>query len=184
MVKKRVNNMKVVMVDVISANGKLTRGWDPNIYKWTSREDQEFFFDQIAQNNLIVMGSGTYRAIRPKLKVQSKKLRIILTSSPEKYEKEQVKGALEFSSETPGELAQRLEKKYKQMLLVGGGKINSAFLKANLVDEIYLTIEPMIFGQGKNLVAEGELDSKLKLKSLKKLNKRGTIHAVYSVEKS
>ena len=52
--------MKVVMVAVVSANGKLTRGNDPDIYKWTSKEDQNFFFSLISKSKLIVMGSGTY----------------------------------------------------------------------------------------------------------------------------
>ena len=46
--------MKVVMVAVISANGKLTRGNDPDIYKWTSKEDAAFFTSLVRKNNLII----------------------------------------------------------------------------------------------------------------------------------
>src|SRR3990172_6927231 len=100
--------MKVVMVAVVSANGKLTRGNDPDIYKWTSKEDQNFFLSLISKSKLIVMGSGTYEAVRKQLKTQIKKLRIVLTSSPEKYKNEQIKGQLEFISETPRQLYDRM----------------------------------------------------------------------------
>lgn len=176
--------MKVIMIAVTSANGKLTRNSDPNIYKWTSKEDQDFFFSKITKSKLIVMSSGTYEAARRLIKHKKGRLRIVLTRSPNKYSGEQIPGQLEFSSEKPEGLARRLsEEGYKQMLLVGGGEINSIFLREGLVDEIYLTIEPVVFGQGKNLFAESEFESKLKLQSVKKLNKKGTLLLKYRVIK-
>ena len=56
--------MKVIMVAVSSINGKITKGKDPNIYSWTSKEDSNFFFSLIKKHNLIVMGSKTYEAAR------------------------------------------------------------------------------------------------------------------------
>ncbi|OGH18598.1 MAG: hypothetical protein A2868_02435 [Candidatus Levybacteria bacterium RIFCSPHIGHO2_01_FULL_40_15b] len=172
--------MKVVMVAVVSANGKLTRGNDPDIYKWTSKEDQNFFFSLISKSKLIVMGSGTYEAVRKQLKTQNKKLRIVLTSSPEKYKNEQIKGQLEFTSETPRQLYDRMID-HSKMLLVGGSKIYSSFMKEGLVDELYLTIEPVVFGNGKNLFSDESFETKLELVSSKKLNKKGTILLKYRV---
>lgn len=166
--------MKVIMIAVVSSNGKLTNGSDPDIYKWTSKEDREFFFDKIAKSKLIIMGSGTYEAVRKQLKTQNKKLRIVLTSSPEKYKNEQIKGKLEFTSETPRQLYNRMID-HPKMLLVGGSKIYSAFMKDGLIDEIYLTIEPVLFGKGKNLFAEEDFESRLRLISIEQLNKTGTI---------
>lgn len=176
--------MKVVMIAVTSANGKLSRGSDPNIYKWTSKEDQDFFFSQIEKSKLIVMGSGTYEVARRLIKHKKGRLRIVLTRSPKKYSGEQISGQLEFSSESPEGLTGRLSKEgYKQMLLAGGGEINSIFLSEGLVDEIYLTIEPVLFGKGKNFVAEDNFESRLELLSIKKLNKKGTILLKYKVIK-
>ncbi len=175
--------MKIVMVAVTSLNGKLTRGLSQDIYEWTSPEDQKLFFDLLSKNKLIVMGSSTFEVIRGKFKTKKGQLRIILTSSQEKYKGEQVEGALEFSSETPVELVNRLSKTYKQMLLVGGAKVYSSFLEQNLVDEIYLTVEPVIFGQGKNLFSEGEFESNLEIISSEKLNKKGTLLLKYKVIK-
>lgn len=176
--------MKIIIVMVSSVNGKITKGSDPNIYKWTSDEDKKLFFSMIKRNNLIVMGSKTYEAVRGKIKLQSNKLRIVLTRNPEKYASETIKGRLEFSSETSNSLVERLEKVgYSKMLLVGGGEINALFLRSKLVDELHLTIEPFIFSKGRNLVSEGFIDVSLKLMTIKKLNAKGTLHLRYRVEK-
>lgn len=176
--------MKIIMVAVTSINGKTTKDADANIYKWTSGEDKKLFFSQIAKNNLIVMGSKTYEAARDKIKLQSNKLRIVLTKNPKKYLHETIKGGLEFSSESPKDLVKRLEQEgYSQMLMVGGGEINSLFLKNNLVDELHLTIEPFIFSKGRDLVAEDKFDIFLRLISIKKLNAKGTLCLRYNIIK-
>lgn len=173
--------MKIIMVAVCSINGKLTNGDDQDIYKWTSKEDQEFFSLQIKQSNLIVMGSGTYESIKSKIKIQKSKLRIVMTSNPEKYKGEQIPGILEFSSESPRQLVDRLIDHHKRMLLVGGSKIYSAFMKEGLINEIYLTIEPVVFGRGKNLFADDSFDADLNLVSIEKLNRKGTLLLRYKV---
>ena len=168
--------MKIIIAAVSSLNGKLTKGKDPNIYSWTSKEDAKFFFSLIEKNNLIVMGSKTYEAARKIIKHKKNKLRIVLTINPEKYLNQTIKGILEFTNESPLKLIKGLENRgYKKMLLVGGAEINTLFLKSKLVDEINLTIEPKLFGTGKNLISEENFDVSLKLISFKKLNKQGTL---------
>lgn len=172
--------MKVIMVAVSSLNGKITRGNDPNIYSWTSKEDSELFFSLIEKSNLIVMGSKTYESARRFIKHKKNRLRVVLTRNPKKYSRETIKGMLEFAEETPLKLINQLESRgYKKMLLVGGATINTLFLKQKLVNEIYLTIEPKLFGLGKNLINKENFEMQLKLISIKKLNKRGTLHLKY-----
>lgn len=174
--------MKIILIAVTSLNGKLTRGSRSNIYSWTSKEDSKLFFSKIKANNLIVMGSKTYATAKSVIKLDSSKLRIVLTRNTKEYKGQEVTGSLEFSSEDPVKLTARLEKLgYKQMLVVGGSEINSLFLKAKLVNEIHLTIEPLLFGSGKNLLSELPLDTKLKLISVKKLNKQGSLNLLYQV---
>ena len=176
--------MKVIMVAVSSVNGKTTRGYDPNIYSWTSKQDSKIFFSLIEKHNLIVMGGKTYEAARNIIILKKNKLRVVLTRNPEKYKREVVRGQLEFSSESPKDLVGRLEKQgYTEMLLVGGSGIYTAFFKNNLVDELHLSIEPFIFGRGKNLVLEEENVAELKLVSVKRLNKKGTLRLRYKVDK-
>lgn len=170
------------MVAVSSLNGKITKGEDPNIYSWTSKEDSGFFFSLIKENNLIVMGSKTYEAAKSFIKHERNKLRIVLTRNPKKYLNQAKNGMLEFTSENPPELIEKLEGRgYSRMLLVGGSETNTLFLGQNLINEIYLTIEPKLFGNGKNLVEDDDLDKQLKLVSVKRLNHQGTLQLKYKI---
>lgn len=172
--------MRVTMVMLSSIDGKTTYGNDKNVYSWSSIEDQKHFFSLIKNNNLIVMGRATYDASRPVIKLEKGKLRIVVTHNPKKYFKQSVKDQLEFSDEAPNKLIKRMTSLgYKKMLLVGGAIINSLFLKQNLVNELYLTIEPKIFGKGKDIVEGQLLNKSLRLINIKKINKTGTLLLKY-----
>ena len=81
-------------------------------------------------------------------------------------------------------MVQRLSRKgYKKILLLGGSHINTLFLRANLVDELHLTVEPKIFGKGTLLIQEKPFNISLKLITIKKLNVQGTLLLQYKVEK-
>ncbi len=180
--------MKVVLIDVSSIDGKLTKWTGNNIYEWSSPEDFANFKKVISQNNLVVMGSGTFDKVKDNknagLKAEKERLRIILTKNPKKYSKFAVPGQMEFSDETPKQLITRLKKfGFKQMLLVSGGKVATSFFKQNLVDELLLTIEPRIFGIGEPLVQNTKFDIKLKLLSTKKLNAQGALFLKYKILK-
>ena len=176
--------MKVIMVMLVSFDGKTTFGDNQNVYSWSSIEDKKQFFSLIKKNNLIVMGRATYDASRPVIKIKKGKLRIVLTRSPKKYLNQTIKGQLEFTDESPENLLKRLSLLgYKKMLLVGGSTINGLFLIQNLVDELYLTIEPKIFGRGKNIVEGQLLNTSLKLISVKKINTIGTLLLKYNINK-
>jgi len=173
--------MKVIMVAVSSLNGKITKEKDPNIYSWTSKEDSQLFFSLIEKSNLIVMGSKTYEVARKFIQHKKNRLRIVLTKTPQKYLRESIGGMLEFTNENPQKLVNRMKNKgYKKMLVVGGGLTNALFLKSKLVNEVYLTIEPRLFGVGTNLLNEKNIDVQLRLTSIMKLNKQGTLHLKYS----
>ncbi len=56
-------------------------------------------------------------------------------------------------------------------LLIGGGKLNSEFLTRNLVDEIWLTINPIILGQGRPFIAPKDFEKALKLEAVEQIVK-------------
>ncbi len=174
--------MKVIAIAVSSINGKITNGKNSKVGSWSSKEDSAFFSSMISKARLIVMGKGTYEASRSIIVLKKSKLRVVLISNPKKYSKEEMPGQLEFSNLNPKKLVQSLQKRgYREMLLVGGSKVYSSFLKQGLIDEIYLTVEPLIFGQGKPLFENGKFESKLKLIKPKRLNSKGTLLLSYKV---
>jgi riboflavin biosynthesis pyrimidine reductase len=65
----------------------------------------------------------------------------------------------------------------------GGAHIATSFLKEQLIDELWLTIEPKIFGIGGNFVIAEKLDINLQLISCEKVNKQGTLITKYAVKK-
>ncbi len=173
-------HITIICVTVASLNGKTTNGDDPTIYTWTSKEDQEQFFRLIEHAELILMGRKTYEHARHLMKHTKGRLRIVLTSHPENFASDAIPNQLEFSSENPKVLVKKLaDRGFSQALLVGGSHTNTAFLTKNLIDELWLTIEPVIFPTGTPLFTEGVHTQKLKLLSIEKLNSQGTLLAKY-----
>ncbi|MDP4230825.1 MAG: dihydrofolate reductase family protein [Bacteroidota bacterium] len=172
--------MKIILIFVSSLDGKVTKWGDSHVQKWSSKEDQAYFKKIWDANTLVIMGSGTYDAEPFKPPMHNHLL--IVTSRPENYADKVIPGQLDFTSETPAELTARLEAEgNKQVLLVGGPHLATAFLKENLVDELWLTLEPKIFGTGSNFAVDEELDIKLKLLESEKVNEQGTLITKYAV---
>ena len=44
--------MKVVLVSLMTIDGKITKVSETDIYNWTSIEDQNFFFSLVAKKNI------------------------------------------------------------------------------------------------------------------------------------
>jgi dihydrofolate reductase len=105
-----------------------------------------------------------------------------MTRQPEKYKNIEIPGKLVFTAESPLQLVKRFENAGEQkILIVGGAHIAASFLREQLIDELWLTIEPKIFGKGENLVSEEKLDINLRLVSCLRANDQGTLFTKYEV---
>ena len=62
----------------------------------------------------------------------------------------------------------------RRVALLGGPTVNHQFLAAGLVDEIYLTVEPVLLGTGLSLSSDA-LDNRLRLIETIRLNQDGTL---------
>ena len=69
------------------------------------------------------------------------------------------------------------------MLVVGGPHVATSFLKEQLIDELWLTFEPKIFGTGGNFATDVNLDINLHLIHCEKVNEQGTLITKYAVLK-
>ncbi|MFA6842553.1 MAG: dihydrofolate reductase family protein [Defluviitoga tunisiensis] len=135
--------MKVILIMVQSINGKVRLIINKN-QPWSSQEDKKHFSKVTKEIGVVIMGRKTFEEIGKPL---DKRKNIVLTGEPEKYQKleKTYQGSLFFTDEKPESLLNRLENEgYQTVALIGGPTINALFLEKNLIDEIYLTIEPVI----------------------------------------
>jgi dihydrofolate reductase len=174
--------MKTILIFVSTLDGKVTKWGEPHVKLWSSHQDQEYYKKTWNEARLIVMGSNTFTAGSfPSLDHQL----IVMTGHPDKYKNLKNPGQVEFTSESPAKLTERFKSKgYEQMLVVGGPHVATSFLKEQLIDELWLTLEPKIFGTGGNFVTDVKLDINLHLLHYEKVNEQGTLITKYAVLKS
>src|SRR5690606_13328086 len=88
---------------------------------------------------------------------------------------------LVFTNKSPEEILAELSKKgVKQVALCGGASIYNLFLQKNLVDKMFVTVEPQVFGNGIKLFSD-KIENKFQLLKQKKLNEKGTLLLEYTI---
>jgi dihydrofolate reductase len=174
--------MKTILIFVSTLDGKVTKWGDPHIKLWSSHQDQDYYKKVWNDSLLIIMGSSTYDA--EQFTPSSNHQLIVMTGHPDKYKNLEVPGQLEFTSDSPVEITTRFKRiGHTQMLVIGGPHIATSFLKEELIDELWLTLEPKIFGTGGNFVTDTKLDINLSLINYEKVNEQGTLITKYIVLK-
>lgn len=153
---RRISYMKVILLAAISANGKIAQHEGQTSLDWTSKEDLRFFVEKTKEVGVLIMGRKTFDTIGKPLKGR----RVIVMTregsrglQPAKDDRQDPKttleGVIEFINEQPKDLITRLEKEGNESVVVAGGSsIYSQFLREGLVTDLYLTIEPVLFGDG------------------------------------
>lgn len=171
--------MKVFIYMGVTPNGYIAK--EDGESRWTSDENLNGFFDNCKKSGNIIMGKNTFQeALKYGYFPFANALNIVF--SHEKIENKWGENVL-FTDKTPEEILNFLSQKgFKSAFLAGGGKLNSSFLEKGLVDEIYLDVEPIIFGKGISLTAASVFEYEMKLQGFKKLNK-DTIQLHYILDK-
>lgn len=134
--------MKVIMYMAITPNGLIAKTNDDT--SWISKEEWDSYSSMTRKAGNLIVGHRTYD---------------ILTKQPEFSEFKDVKLVVVARKEvklisdkhsiaaSPKE-AIDLFKGEMEVIVAGGGSLNASFLSENLIDEIYLDIEPTMFGEG------------------------------------
>jgi dihydrofolate reductase len=139
--------MNIFIIAAQTLDGYIGRNSnDPAI--WTSKEDKKRFVELTKDAGVVIMGSNTFKTLPKPLK---DRLNIIYTRN-----KNMLAGYLieedrkvEITDKEPSELIKDLkERGFKKVAICGGSQIYSMFLKAGLVNTMYLSIEPVLFGHG------------------------------------
>jgi len=162
--------MRVVLIAAQSLDGFLAKHDLPGT-DFTSAADKAWFPGCLREFDVCVMGAETWRVARAEIlgAPYSDRRRIVMTRNPAAFAADEQPGRIEFTDEPANQLVARLTADgAKQCALLGGGVINGLFLTAGLVDELWVTVEPCLFGEGRP-VATGRLDVVLNLSDVVRL---------------
>ena len=159
----------IIAIAAVTIDGKIARNAG-HFTDWTSPEDKIFLRGFLDTCDVVVVGNNTYKtAVAP----LSKRNCIVLTRAVPNKERRSDKLLLcnpeAISIET-------ILEPYQRVALLGGAQTYTYFLERGLIDEFYLTIEPIIFGNGLDLFeCKNEATTKFEIVSVKELNEQGTV---------
>ena len=163
------SGMRCIAIAAVTIDGKIALDAG-HFSDWTSPEDKDFLHEMLDKSDVVIVGNNTYKtAIEP----LSKRNCIVFTASVRTSEHKS--DMLTYCNPASSDCIPLMEK-YEKVAVLGGTQTYTYFLENDLLDEIYLTIEPVVFGHGLNLF-ESTKDAlaKFHLESTKKLNEKGSV---------
>ncbi len=138
---------------------------------WTSKEDKKQLHEKIISADVLVLGHKTFELSKKWLE---KRNCIVLSGKTGGIGKKNE--LLVFLNPEKIELKKFVEKQhYKKVCVLGGSKAYTYCIENDLLDEIFLTIEPIVFGKGITMFSKKVETKNFRLVSLKKLNKKGSL---------
>ncbi len=140
--------IKVIAIWTQSIDGFIAKNADDDL-SWGKSVDKQWFSKVTREIGVVVVGRKTAELIGKPL---ARRLNVVMTNS-----KLQMLNAenLIFTNKKPGEILKELEQKgFKQVVIGGGASIYRLWLKEKLVDEVWVSLQPVIFGQGIKAIEE------------------------------
>lgn len=162
--------MHTVGIVAMSLDGCMTRH-DKEGVGFASSGDREFFREALSTCDCCIMGSRTFEGGRDRILqgIEQDRLRLVLTSEPGRYAGFARPGRLEFRT---GDLARTLDwlgaRGFRRCAILGGTGIYTEAVSRGLMDELWITLEPVAFGTGRRLF-DGPNDFHFALTSVERL---------------
>ncbi len=158
--------VKVILYMAVSVDGFIAK--EDGDSDWVSPIDSEVFEAKTKEVGCIVVGRKTFEQYYGEIYPLEGVKNIVLTHRPD-AQKESPNVFFADSPEHAIKIAEAAN--LRAILVVGGGQTNSAFLNKNLIDEIFLTVHPLILGKGIKIFEDFEGDRNLRLIKIKPLTK-------------
>lgn len=164
---------------VISPNGFIAR--ENGDEDWLPHEGWDDFVAEAKEYNNIVMGRETYEQVTEKYGSENfdsvpVSHKLIVTRNNDF----QAPGGYTVVH-SPDEAIEHLAKSgIETLFLIGGGRLNTAFAKQGLVNQVQLTITPHIIGKGRPFLAFDDFEFGMTLLEVKQLS-IGRVRLVYAV---
>lgn len=142
--------------------------------KWTSTEDWQWFQAELAKADVLIVGRTTFELAKKRLQ---KRNTVVLTSKVKTITR--AEGVVWINPKKIN-FAEYLSM-YRRVAIIGGAQVYAEMLAQKLCTDVYLTVEPVILGSGIPWLPK-TISAQMKLYSVKKLNKRGTILLHYQIK--
>lgn len=151
--------MKIIWSPAVTLDGNIAKA-DGNS-DWPTETDGNQFHELIRKCGCVIVGKNTFEQYKGEVFPVEGAITFVWTHSPQDSEKTE---GVEYISGSPSEVAQAIERRgYEECVLAGGSITNDAFVSAGLVDEITVTIYPLLFGTGMKLLSGNNIDMALEL---------------------
>ena len=157
-------------VAAVTIDGCIAR-FPGHISDWTSKEDKKHLHEMEGKADALLLARTSFEAAKKFLKQRN----CIVLSSTVKTVEQKGKNAVYLNPKKIGVKKFVEENGYRKVCVLGGRGAYSYCLKKGLLDEIFLTIEPIIFGKGIGMFEKTVKTKEFWLVSVKKLNKKGTV---------
>ena len=168
-----INQPRYQAVVAVSIDGKIAE-YSGHFSDWTSSEDKSFLHATLDACDVVIVGNTTYQLALEPLK---KRNCVVFTRSV--FTTERINPGLLYFNPSRVSLADFIKKmRYKIIVILGGTQVYSYCLQNNLIDELYLTVEPIVFGSGLPLFDAGH-QCAWKLETIKRLNNKGAVLLKY-----
>src|SRR5690348_1005277 len=128
--------IKVILYMAITPNGLIAKENDNT--SWISGEEWDSYSEMAQKVGNMIIGHRTYDILTKQPEFSEMKDVKIVTVSHKDFPTLAVN---HFTAKSPKE-ALKVLGDVNEVVVAGGGILNAAFLKENLVDEIYLDVEP------------------------------------------
>jgi dihydrofolate reductase len=160
--------MRVLLLAAITVDGKIARTSD-ELSDWSSREDRRFFARTTREAGVVIMGRRTFATLPRSL---PGRLTVVMTRTPPERAAERLESleGVEYTSEAPERILEGLAARgYSAVVVAGGAQVYRAYLTAGLVDEVWLTLEPLALGAGISLFGDAPLGLRFTLLEMRPL---------------
>lgn len=162
--------MRIILYMATTINGFIAKEDDDT--SWVTETEWVSFSSAIKMNGNMIIGRRTYEIMLQNNEFHRSNLNEVKTVVLSKDIPVKVHNPKFISVATsPREAVDILYKQgFETIMVCGGGKLNSSFMRENLIDEIYLDIEPIVFGKGIKLFFDADFETRLELNGVKNLS--------------
>jgi dihydrofolate reductase len=146
--------MKATLYIASSLNGLMTNGVTDS--SWVSSHDEEMFAATCKQAGCILVGRQTFDQYQGVVYPVPDAVNVVLTSQDRHSDHENIIYQPQFEAA----LSKIESMGFNRFIVVGGAKVIAQCLNKKIVDTIYLSLHPYIFGRGLSIIGDyiGDID--------------------------